>query len=209
MVLRAPGHAGLAEGYCPRPVPNVVFVAPYLLEATLRFVEAAARLPGARVALVGSEPGDAVPAELAAGLATYVRVDDCLDTGQLADGIGEAGRRLGSVDRALSILEDLQVPLAEVRERLGITGMDAGEAANFRDKSRMKDVLRAAGVPCARHGLATQRRRGVGGRRASAGSRSSSSRRPVPVPAARSAPSRRSSSGSGSPSHRPPLEIRR
>ena len=47
------------------------------------------------------------------------------------------------------------MPLAQVRERLGITGMDAGEAANFRDKSRMKDVLRAAGVPCARHGLAT------------------------------------------------------
>ena len=92
---------------------------------------------------------------MAAGLVTYVRVDDCLDTGQLAGGISEAGRRLGSVDRALSILEDLQVPLAQVRERFGISGMDAGEAANFRDKSRMKDVLRAAGVPCARHGLAT------------------------------------------------------
>ena len=154
MVLRAPGRPGLAEGYCPGPVPNVVFVAPYLLEATVRFVEAAVRLPGARVALVGSEPGEAVPAALAAGLVTYVRVDDCLDAGQLAEGISEAGRRLGSVDRALSILEDLQVPLAQVREWLGISGMDAGEAANFRDKARMKDVLRAAGVPCARHGLA-------------------------------------------------------
>jgi hypothetical protein len=155
MVLRTPGKARLAERYCPGPVPNVVFIAPYLLEATLRYVEAAVRLPGARVALVGSEPVAALPAALAAGLVTYVRVDDCLDTGQLADGISEAGRRLGSVDRALSILEDLQVPLAQVREWLGITGMDATEAANFRDKSRMKDVLRAAGVPCAHHGLAT------------------------------------------------------
>lgn len=155
MVLRTPGQAGLAEGYCPRPMTNVAFVAPYLLEATLRYVDAAVRLPGARVALVGSEPGDAVPAELASRLATYVRVDDCLDARQLAAGMSEAGSRLGSVDRALSILEDLQVPLAQVREWLGITGMDSAEAANFRDKSRMKDVLRAAGVPCARHGLAT------------------------------------------------------
>src|SRR5262249_1379198 len=50
--------------------------------------------------------------------------------------------------------EEAQVPLAVVRERLGIEGMDAATAANFRDKARMKDVLRRAGAPCARHGLA-------------------------------------------------------
>jgi biotin carboxylase len=37
---------------------------------------------------------------------------------------------------------------------LGIEGMSAEAAHNFRDKSRMKNVLRAAGVPCARHRLA-------------------------------------------------------
>jgi hypothetical protein len=135
-------------------VPNVVFVAPYFLEATMRFVDAAVRLPDVRVALVGSEPPERVPGPLAASLVTYVRVDDCLDAQSLLDGVREAGRRLGSVDRALSILEDLQVPLAQVREHLRISGMDAETAANFRDKSRMKDVLRAAGVPCAGHGLA-------------------------------------------------------
>ena len=135
-------------------MPNVAFVAPYLLEATMRFVAAAVHLPGVRVALIGSEPPAHVPDQLATELVTYIRVDDCLDTGQLVDGIREACRRLGSVDRLLGILEDLQVPLARAREILGITGMDAAEAANFRDKSRMKDVLRAGGVPCARHGLA-------------------------------------------------------
>jgi biotin carboxylase len=46
------------------------------------------------------------------------------------------------------------VPLAEERERLGIPGLGSEATHNFRDKARMKSVLRAAGVPCARHGLA-------------------------------------------------------
>jgi biotin carboxylase len=46
------------------------------------------------------------------------------------------------------------VPLGQVREQLGIAGMDAATAANFRDKAQMKSVLRAAGVPCARYRLA-------------------------------------------------------
>ena len=50
-------------------------------------------------------------------------------------------------------LEQLQVPLAQARDALGIPGMDAATAHNVRDKSRMKEVLTAAGVPCARHQL--------------------------------------------------------
>jgi biotin carboxylase len=46
------------------------------------------------------------------------------------------------------------VPLAQARERLGIEGMGVEAALNFRDKARMKERLRAAGVPCARHALA-------------------------------------------------------
>ena len=66
----------------------------------------------------------------------------------------ELARRHGPIDRLFSALEMLQVPMAEARERLGVPGMSAEAARNFRDKARMKDVLRAAGLPCARHGLA-------------------------------------------------------
>jgi biotin carboxylase len=59
------------------------------------------------------------------------------------------------VERLVAALEQLQVPLAEVREALQIPGMDAETARNFRDKARMKRVLRAAGVPCARHAVVT------------------------------------------------------
>jgi biotin carboxylase len=45
------------------------------------------------------------------------------------------------------------VPLAEVREAMGIPGLPVEAALNFRDKSRMKDVLRAHHLPCARHAL--------------------------------------------------------
>src|SRR5262249_28750916 len=50
-------------------------------------------------------------------------------------------------------LEELQVPLAETRARFQIPGLSVAAAHAFRDKSRMKDVLRAAGLPCARHRL--------------------------------------------------------
>jgi hypothetical protein len=130
------------------------FVAPYLLDATARFVEAAARLPGVELALVTCEPEDQLPAEVRSSLAAHRRIDGALDAGQIAAAVQALGGRLGPVQRLLAVLEQLQVPVAQVREHLGIAGMDAATAHNFRDKAQMKSVLRAAGVPCARHRLA-------------------------------------------------------
>jgi phosphoribosylaminoimidazole carboxylase (NCAIR synthetase) len=138
------------------------FVAPFLLEATTRFVLAAARLPGVQLALVTSEPEDRIPAELRATLAAHWRVDDALDPGQLAGAVQAVGAQLGPVRRLLAVLEQLQVPLAQVREHLGIEGMDVETARNFRDKAQMKTVLRAAGVPCARHRLVDSAATAVG-----------------------------------------------
>jgi Carbamoyl-phosphate synthase L chain, ATP binding domain len=138
------------------------FVAPYLLEATTRFVEAAARLPAVQLALVTSEPEDRIPAGLRETLAAHWRIDDALDPGQVAGAVQALGRCLGPVQRLLAVLEQLQVPLAQVREQLGIEGMDVATARNFRDKAQMKTVLRAAGVPCARHRLADSAATAVG-----------------------------------------------
>ena len=130
------------------------FVAPYLLGTTTRFVEAAARLPDVQLALITSEPQDRLPPGLRRSLAGHWRIDDALDAGQIAGAVQALGERLGPVQRLLAILEQLQVPLAQVREHLGIAGMDVLTAQNFREKAQMKTVLRAAGVPCARHRLA-------------------------------------------------------
>ncbi len=130
------------------------FVAPYLLDTTTRFVEAAASLPGVQLALITSEPEDRLPPGLRRALAGHWRVGDALDAGQIAWAVEGLGGQLGQVQRLIAVLEQLQVPVAQVREHLGIPGMDPGTARNFRDKAQMKTVLRAAGVPCARHRLA-------------------------------------------------------
>ena len=129
------------------------FVAPYLAEATTRFVASAAALPGVRLGLVTSTPASQLPQVLKERLAGHWRVDDALDPRQIAEGVTGISRQLGRVERLVGALEQLQVPLAQVREALGIAGMDVETARNVRDKARMKTVLRAAGIPCARHQL--------------------------------------------------------
>lgn len=134
---------------------HVVFVVPYALETSMRFVRATAALPDVRLGIVSQEPAARFSRELGPGLHGYQRVENALDTAELCSAVrGIAAQWGGPVDRLLGILEQLQVPLGEARERLGITGMAAETARNFRDKSRMKDLLRRHDLPCAAHGLA-------------------------------------------------------
>jgi hypothetical protein len=130
------------------------FVAPYLLDATMRFAGAAARLPGTELALITCEPADRVPDALRSSVAAHWQIEDPLDAGQIAGAVQGLGAQIGRVERLLAVLEQLQVPLAKVREQLGIPGIGVTTAGNFRDKAQMKSALRAAGVPCARHRLA-------------------------------------------------------
>jgi len=139
------------------------FVAPYLLDTTTRFVDAAAGLPEVQLALITCEPADRLPPELRRSLAAHWRIDDPLDPRQIAGAVAGLGQQFGHpLQRLLAVLEQLQVPLGQVREHAGIAGMDAATARNFRDKAQMKTVLRAAGVPCARHRLADSASAAVG-----------------------------------------------
>ncbi len=126
----------------------MVFVAPYLAAATLRFVDATARLDGVCVGLVTSERESRIPTALKQRLGGWQRMENGLDADEIAQAVEQLARRIGRPRRLLGALEELQVPLARVRERLAIEGPGVGVAQNFRDKSRMKQVLRAAGVPC-------------------------------------------------------------
>lgn len=129
---------------------NVIFVAPFPLETTLRFARAIAGLSGVRLLGVLQEPP---PRE--AGFADVALVRDGLDAQQIADAIKGLARRHGPPHRITGVLEDLQGQLAEVRAFFGIPGLSVQAADRFRDKARMKDALRAAGLPCARHRILT------------------------------------------------------
>lgn len=132
---------------------HVVFVAPLFREATVRYLRAFLELEGARVSTVGQDPVEALDPALRARLVGHVRAPASLDADPLTEAVREVARRYGKVDCVVGHLEQLQIPLGQVRDRLGIAGMGEATARNFRDKSRMKDLLGAAGVPVARHRL--------------------------------------------------------
>jgi hypothetical protein len=134
---------------------HCVFAAPFALENTLRFVRAATLVPGVRVGVVSQEPIERIPQDLRARLAGFAQVRDALSGEGLVLGVRDLERRFGhSVDSLIGILEQLQVPLADARAQLGLPGTSPEAARNFRDKARMKEVLRAHGLPCAQHALA-------------------------------------------------------
>lgn len=130
-----------------------MFVAPYFLPTTSRFIAAAATTPGVRLGLVSSDPADKIPSEIGPHLTAHFQVENALDPDQLLDAVRSLGGRLGGVDRILGPLEELQVPMAQVRAELGVDGVNVETARNFRDKNRMKSVMSAHGLPCARYQL--------------------------------------------------------
>jgi biotin carboxylase len=129
---------------------NVLFVAPFPLDTTMRFARAAATLADVRLLGVMQEPARGDDATLFADLVT---VADGLDATQLVEAALLLRRRHGEIHRVLGILEPLQVQLAEMRRALGVAGTDTNTADLFRDKARMKTELGRHGFPCARHRL--------------------------------------------------------
>lgn len=130
----------------------VVFAAPLLSENAMRMVEAAATLYGVRLGVITRDPADAL--RHLQGAVAHWRVADIMNVDQLVWATRELAFRHGPVERLFGAYEQLQVPLAQAREALGLPGLSVEAATNFRDKARMKTLLRARGVPCARHRLA-------------------------------------------------------
>ncbi|HEV7558489.1 MAG TPA: hypothetical protein VGO00_23630, partial [Kofleriaceae bacterium] len=129
---------------------NVVFVAPFPLDTTMRFARAAAALGDVRFLGIMQEAPRGDDASMFADLVT---VRDGLETRQLVEAAQLLQRRHGDLHRVLGILEPLQVQLGEVRRAMGVVGTSPDTADLFRDKARMKDELRRHGLPCARHRL--------------------------------------------------------
>ncbi|MDB4956827.1 MAG: Formate-dependent phosphoribosylglycinamide formyltransferase [Myxococcales bacterium] len=138
-------------------MPHVVFIAPLFLETTNRYVRGFAELEDVTVSVVSQDPAEAIPAELRPRITGHFRVTNCLDSAQLTHAVRAISVSIGRVDRLAGVLEQLQLPMAEVRDALGIEGLTTEIARNFRDKDRMKRVLRSHDVPVARSMLAHSR----------------------------------------------------
>lgn len=131
---------------------TVVFVVPYPAEASIRFARAFAELKAVRlIGLVQKPPTGAA----AKPFANFVKVNDAFDVGQLIEGCEKVRKKYGGLHQIVGVLEPLQVPLAEARAWFKLPGTDPKTADLFRDKAKMKDALRAAGLPCARHKVIT------------------------------------------------------
>lgn len=131
---------------------NVVFVAPFPIETTLRFVRAVAGLQDVRLLGVVHTPPEGDDGRLYHDL---VRVTEPLSARDTLDGVRVLRRRHGAIHRIVGVLEPLMVPLAQARAHFGVPGTSPDTADLFRDKSRMKAALSRAGLPVARSQLVT------------------------------------------------------
>lgn len=129
---------------------NLVFVVPFPTEPTLRFVRAARKLEDVRLLGIVHTPPSGEDLRLYDDL---VRVTEPLAVQDMLDGVEVLQRRHGAPYRILGVLEAMMVQLAQVRERYGVAGTPVKTAELFREKALMKDALRAAGIPVARHRL--------------------------------------------------------
>jgi hypothetical protein len=135
---------------------HIVFIAPRFLENTNRYLKAFCDLD-ITLSVISGDPALAIPPSMKPRIEAHYRVDNCLDAEQLTDATRKIASSVGRVDRLIGFLEELQVPMAFVRDVIGIEGLTTEVARRFRDKDRMKEVLRAQGVPVAQSALATSR----------------------------------------------------
>jgi biotin carboxylase len=129
----------------------VIYTTPNYTENAVRFIRTLANLEGVSLGLVSQEPKAWLPADVQASLADFQQVADVFSASALESSARTFLTRQGSIHRIIGAVEQAQVPVAQVRETLGIEGMGVEAALNFRDKSRMKNLLREAGLPCAKH----------------------------------------------------------
>lgn len=137
-------------------MPAVIFATPFFTPFAIQAIESILTLPDVRLGVVSQEVQDLLPAGTQSRLAGHWRVQNALDTGQLLWAVRGLSGRIGQIDRLLAANEQIQVPAAQVRQELGLPGLDVATTQNFRDKAQMKDRLRQAGLPCARYRLAHQ-----------------------------------------------------
>lgn len=127
---------------------HIVFIEPCFPANQKEFVRALHKA-GAAVTAIGERPKHTLDADLSEWLLHYERVPSVVDTPGLIDVVRRVHQRK-PVQRLEATVEAHMMAAAQVREALGIPGTSVRTTWLCRDKPSMKEVLREAGVPCAR-----------------------------------------------------------
>ncbi|MGH7540558.1 MAG: ATP-grasp domain-containing protein [Gemmatimonadota bacterium] len=127
---------------------HVVFVEPRFPANQKDFVRGLKEV-GADVSAVGESPPGQLGDELRHWLTHYEQVRSVVDEGELERVVRWIDERK-PVDRLEATVEAHILAAARAREACEIPGTSARTAFLCRDKPAMKEVLRDAGVPCAR-----------------------------------------------------------
>ena len=127
---------------------HVLFVEPRFPGNQRDFVRGL-REVGAEVSAIGESSMAALASDLQSWLAHYEQVGSVCDEQALERAARWIHERR-PVDRLEATVEAHILPVARVRERMGIPGTSVRTAWLCRDKPTMKDALREAGVPTAR-----------------------------------------------------------
>lgn len=132
-------------------MPFVLYATPNFTENAVRFLSTVVQIPDVQLGLITQEPLTLLRADLRERLTAHRQVENPFNADQLKRAARSMQEQHGPIHRIIGAVETIQTPIAEVREALGITGMNVETILNFRDKTRMKTKLREAGIPCARY----------------------------------------------------------
>ena len=129
---------------------HVLYVTPYFTVSSRQFLASLSEQPGIRLAVAAQEDLAVLPEALRRRVSRFERVDSAMRGADVVAAARRVAAADGRLDRIVGPMEQVQESVAEAREALDVPGMRLRQALNFRDKNRMKDLMRKAGLPVAR-----------------------------------------------------------
>jgi carbamoylphosphate synthase large subunit len=127
---------------------NIIFIEPSFPYNQREFVRGLHQA-GATVIGIGERPQEHLADDVKGWLGHYVQVKSVVHEPSLLRAVQQV-QGLAHVDRLEATVEAHIMAAARVREAAGIPGTSVRTAYLCRDKPAMKEVLREAGIPCAR-----------------------------------------------------------
>lgn len=128
----------------------VIFVVPFYKHSAEEFLNPFLHIENVRLGIITQDPVHHFPEHLRTRMPIH-QVHDITSWEALLHAATAFARHYGKPRRIVAINEQVQLPVAIVRERLEMEGMSVRAIRGFRDKGLMKERFREAGVPCARH----------------------------------------------------------